>query len=182
MGSEMCIRDSNQLVLPWSAAVRPSALKMTAKELWDEVIRRSRIAAGGNVLTAPHPNAWTVSRATNWLVDNPIIGDDEVAFIRNTISHQISVAESAALQQPNVPPPAVSNSGGSNWIGKYPYLLLIHAIIDDKTSKVPTNVGFLFRVVKWQSKTGGHQQQWHHTFGIWLQKSRMTNCSHLQHQ
>ena len=42
-------------VLPWSAALRPSALKMTAKDLRDEVKRRSE-AAGDDALTAPRPS------------------------------------------------------------------------------------------------------------------------------
>ena len=79
-------------VLPWSAALRPSALKMTAKDLRDEVKRRSE-AAGDDALTAPRPKQWTVGKATEWLETNPIVADDEVAFIRHTIQHRINVAE-----------------------------------------------------------------------------------------
>ena len=121
-------------VLPWSAALRPTTLKMTAKELRAEVIRRS--VAAENILTAPRPSAWTVSRATEWLVANPIVAAAEVAFIRATIAHRIAVAERALLQQPTDGAPASSsNSGTGNWIGKYPFLRLIHAIIDDNDIK-----------------------------------------------
>ena len=123
-------------VLPWSAAARPTALKMTAKDLRKEVTRRT--VAAENVLHAPHPNAWTVVRATNWLVDNPIVAADEVAFIRRTISHRILVAERAGLQSAGgaLPVPAASsNVGTGNWIGKYPYLRLMHAIIDNPEIK-----------------------------------------------
>ena len=64
-------------VLPWSAALRPSALKMTAKDLRDEVKRRSE-AAGDDALTAPRPKQWTVGKATEWLEANPIAADDEM--------------------------------------------------------------------------------------------------------
>ncbi len=66
-----------------------------------------------------------------WLVANPIVAEGEVAFIRVTIVHQIAVAERAQLQ-PDAPsvPPAASTSGSCNWVGKYPFLRLIHAIVD----------------------------------------------------
>ena len=120
----------NPSVLPWSAAVRPTALKMTAKELRKEVTRRS--VAAENVLHAPRPGQWTVTRATNWLEENPIVAEADVAFIKSVIAHRISVAQHAGL----VPiPPASSTSGGGNWVGKYPHLRLIHTIIDDNDIK-----------------------------------------------
>ena len=121
-------------VLPWSAA-KPKTLKMGAKELRDEVMRRNVTAE--NVLHAPRPAQWPVKKATDWLVSNPIVAEDEVAFIRATISHRISVADRAALQAPDG-----SNSGGrgnasggGNWVGKNPHLRLIHTIIDNDNIK-----------------------------------------------
>ncbi len=67
----------NQSVLPWSAALRPTVLKMNANDLSGEVTRRN---------DAPRPGQWTVGKATEWLLNNPIV---------------------------------------------YPYLRLIHAIVDD---------------------------------------------------
>ena len=120
-------------VLPWSAALRPTTLKMTAKELRSEILRRC--VAAENVLSTPRPNQWTVARATEWLKNNPIVAVDEVAFIRATIAHRIAVAERAIAAQPDVSsdPPAASK--GSKWIGKLPHLRLIHAIIDDVNIK-----------------------------------------------
>ncbi len=73
------------LVLPWSAALCPSALKMTAKELRSEVLRRC--VAAENILNAPCPSQWTVTKALQWLVENPIIAEDDIDFIKRTISH-----------------------------------------------------------------------------------------------
>ena len=114
----------NPSVLPWSAALRPTALKMTAKDLRAEVTRRN--VAIENVLTAPRPGKWTVAKATEWLVANPIVAEAEVAFIRATIAHRISVAERAGSLQPS----GIGNMPSGNWIGKYPHLYLIHCIID----------------------------------------------------
>jgi hypothetical protein len=89
-----------------------------------------RSVAAANVLGAPRPGAWTVAKATEWLVANPIVAAAEVDFIKSTIAHRIAVAV-RIQQQPVAPtvPPAASR--GSNWVGKLPHLRLIHAIIDD---------------------------------------------------
>jgi hypothetical protein len=118
----------NPLVLPWSAALKPTALKMTAKDLRAKVIRPN--VAVENVLCAPPPKRWTVAKATEWLVANPIDAEVEVAFILATIAHQIAVAEHAGSLQPNEDNSGTNNVPSGNWIGKYPHLCLIHAIID----------------------------------------------------
>lgn len=119
-------------VLPWSAALKASSLKMTAKELRAEINRRSIAAENG-----PRPNQWSVPKATEWLMANPIVAVADVAFIRATIAHRISVAERSNIAQPgaiSAPPPAVM-SKGRPWVQKYPYLRLIHAVVDDNVIK-----------------------------------------------
>ena len=70
----------NLLVLPWSAALRPSALKMSAKELRSKVLRRC--VAAKNIINAPRPSQWTVTKAMQLLVDNPIVPEDDMDFIK----------------------------------------------------------------------------------------------------
>ena len=118
-------------VLPWSAAAPPSSLKLSAKELRCEVTRRC--VAAENVLNAPRPGQWPVKKSTEWLIGNPIVAEEEVAFIKKTILDRVSVSERAGLE--GVPSLPSSKSGGGNWVGKYPYLRLIHAIIDDNDIK-----------------------------------------------
>jgi len=113
----------NQSVLPWSAALRPNVLKMNANDLRGEVTWRN---------DAPRPGQWTVGKATEWLLNNPIVAPDEVAFILATIAHRISVAERANIVvQPVSTNAATAATKGSSWVGEYPYLCLIHAIVDD---------------------------------------------------
>ena len=50
----------NPVVLPWSAALWSTTLKMTANELRNKVVRRT--AAAENDLNAHHPKQWTVAR------------------------------------------------------------------------------------------------------------------------
>ena len=74
-----------------------------------------------------------MKKSTEWLIGNPIVAEEEVAFIKKTILDRVSVSERAGLE--GVPSLPSSKSGGGNWVGKYPYLRLIHAIIDDNDIK-----------------------------------------------
>ena len=62
----------NPSVLPWSAALRPSALKLTAKDLRAEVERHCEksCVVGFTPANAPRPNQWTISKATEWLIES----------------------------------------------------------------------------------------------------------------
>jgi hypothetical protein len=118
-------------VLPWSAALRPTALKMTSSELRAEVARRS---AGAEVV--PRPSQWKLVKLTDWLEKNPITCAGDIAFIRATIAHRISVAErSKSAQLDAVATRQEVANKGSKWYGKYPHLRLIHAVIDDEVIK-----------------------------------------------
>jgi len=168
-------------VLPWSAALRPSALKMTANDLRNEVKRH---CVAGNVPNAPRPNQWTVAKCTDWLEKNPIVADDEIAYIKNIIAHRISVAQEANL---NAPLPcsqstASSNVGTGNWIGKYPHLRLIHAIVDDNEIKT----AYLHRLVIPNGRMAIENRRTLEAiagmFGLWLLISGMTPSSSQRHQ
>ena len=77
-------------VLPWSSMGK-SSIKPSAVELGSEVLRRCMIDS--NILTAPRPKAWTIARSTEWLNEQPITGDDDIAFIKNMITERIRAAE-----------------------------------------------------------------------------------------
>lgn len=121
--------------LPWSAAERTSNIKLTAKDLRNEVERQS--LASGNCLKCPHPKAWKIPRATQWLDENPITDATEVAFIHSTIAVRIHVAERAVAKAPGPSTNGGINGSGSvgNWVGMYPNLWLLHSIIDDNDVK-----------------------------------------------
>ena len=120
----------NPSVLPWSAATKAATLKMTAKELRAEIIRRC--VAAENILNAPRPSAWPVPKATEWLEKNPITSVDDIAFIRATIAHRVAVAQRCGMgRQLGATSSDPSAASGNNWTGKYVHLRLIHAIVDD---------------------------------------------------
>jgi len=126
----------NPSVLPWSAATRKTAIKMTAGELREEVLRRS-VAAGNK--KHPRPSQWTVTTSINWLNENPIKNAEEVAFIMSAVSRRIEIAQRSLLEPAVVPGSTALSRGdggpGGSWMGKYPYLRLIHAVIDDNDIK-----------------------------------------------
>jgi hypothetical protein len=66
----------NPPILPWTGAFHPSALKMTAADLRNEV---KRCCTVGNVPNAPRPNQWTVAKCTEWLENNPIVANFKVS-------------------------------------------------------------------------------------------------------
>ena len=109
---------------------------MTAGELREEVLRR-RVAAGNQ--KHPRPSQWMATTAMNWLNENPIKNAQEVNFIMSTISRRIKIAQRASLEPVVGPWTTASRRGdggpGGSWIGKYPHLHLIHAVIDDNDIK-----------------------------------------------
>jgi len=62
------------------------------------------------------------------LAQNPITGENDIFFIERTIAkhtYLVEIAERVRAREQSVPV-----TTGSNWIGKYPMLRLIHALID----------------------------------------------------
>ena len=149
-------------VLPWSAALRPTALKMTSSELRAEVARRS---AGAEVV--PRPSQWKLVKLTDWLEKNPITCAGDIAFIRATIAHRISVAERSKSAQLDA---VATANKGSKWYGKYPHLRLIHAVIDDEVIKA----AYMRRLHEgWHWRIGGQPKQCSRMCGSWSQKNGM---------
>ena len=79
---------------------------------------------------APRPGAWKLDRLLKWLDDNPITAADDVAFLKATVEYKrqnaveafdAAKAEKELLER--------------NWTGKYPYLRLIHSIVDSDEIK-----------------------------------------------
>ena len=82
----------------------------------------------GDKSVTPRPSKWTTSRAREWLLQHPITGEEDIVFIKRTIAERANSAEDAARERAQEESALAAN--GSNWIGKYPMLRLIHALID----------------------------------------------------
>jgi hypothetical protein len=123
----------NPSALPWSTAKRPSAIKLLANELRKEVKRWTM--ESGNNLSGPHPKAWAIARATQWLDYNPIADAPEVSFIQSTIAECVAVAKRAVAEAPAVWGAGAGSGAVGYWVEKYPHLWLLHTIIDDNDIK-----------------------------------------------
>lgn len=108
---------------PWKS-IPKIEIKPTLDMLKEEVKRRHK--AFGLPKPEPRPAAWRSSKISKWLDDHPIDKEPDLDFLRKTIStcRQSSQRAQAYRQFER-------DAASSNWIGKYPYLRLIHCIVDD---------------------------------------------------
>jgi hypothetical protein len=91
---------------------------MTAKDLHAEV--NCRNVAIENVLNAPRPGEWTVPKAVEWLVANLLLP-----------LMKLNLSKTPERAAGSLQPIGIGNNvPTSNWTKKYPYLHLIHCIID----------------------------------------------------
>ncbi len=77
----------NYSAVPWKTPGKSSnSAKPTAAELQAKVLCCA--ALDSSILIPPHPKAWTITRAMEWLVEHPITGEDDISFIFRAIAVQ----------------------------------------------------------------------------------------------
>ena len=99
-----------------------SKWKPTTSDFIDEIKRRKEILG-----KKPKVNSQLkLSVALDWLVENPILGDDDKAFVLDKVVSFLKVSSEVAAGKP---------SGSQKWVGIVPYLRLIHCITDKDDAK-----------------------------------------------
>ncbi len=119
---------------PWkffkpAATVKPLAddYKQEIERRWNHYIKDS---PSGSVASAPRPKAWPMNRTLKYLDDNPIPAQDDVAFLKETVLlRRLQAYKTFDYQR------AEKEKLEKGWTGKYPFLRLIHCIIDDDEIK-----------------------------------------------
>ena len=111
---------------PWTSLGKVSTIKPNAAELRAEVLHC--ISLDNNILIHPHPKALTITQTKYWLSKHPITVEEDIASIKKIIAEQKNVAEMAMAEKASKTRDLLSSS--ANWIGKYPILHLIHALVD----------------------------------------------------
>ena len=124
--------------VPWRY-VKSATMKPVTADYRKEIERRSLLSYAKDQQSttisvlpwvAPRPGAWKLDRLLKWLDDNPITAADDVAFLKATVEYKrqnaveafdAAKAEKELLER--------------NWTGKYPYLRLIHSIVDSDEIK-----------------------------------------------
>ena len=118
---------------PW-LSMKVGLVKPTAKDYKDEIERRWKATTSVSPTKiqsmAPRPKQWLMPRVLEWLDANPVSDKFDVQFLQRRIEIQKGMVERAAkarkmaidlLEKP--------------WCGKYPYLRLIHALVDHDDCK-----------------------------------------------
>jgi hypothetical protein len=81
---------------------------------------------------APQPKGWNTEKIVGWLDTHPVNGGKDVDYLTRIVANRKALATQIAQQQDNA-----SNGGEKFWTGKYPYLCLIHCLVDnDKTKRL----------------------------------------------
>jgi hypothetical protein len=96
-------------------------IKPSVDFLREEVTRRSLIE--GSVQKIPKPKGWTFSKCLQFLVQHPITGADEIAFLKTKVQEILQVVNEASK--------ADDDDSGKKWVGQLPYLRLIHCLLED---------------------------------------------------
>ena len=78
----------------------------------------------------PHPKQWSLPKVLMWLSNNPITDYGVIAFLVKTINKWKQAAKNAMIDK-------ASEKGQleRNWLGRYPYLSLIHALVNNDDIK-----------------------------------------------
>ena len=158
-------------ILPWNSAGKSSIVKPNAIDLRAEVLHRTALS---DILIAPCPKAWTITRATEWLNEHPITGEDDIAFIKRTIAEHANAAEKAAAKKAQEARDL--KSSGANWIGKYAL------VVDHDEIKRGFHTCHNLPGGCMQSKIEILRRQEHHLFGSSLWISGTTHCSYQTQQ
>jgi len=100
-----------------------------------EIIRRHNHGVRlqrGRKSSVPRPKNWNVLKCQEWLTENPITTTADKEFLIDTVSIRKDTLEASAVE---IATNDAKLGGGGNWMGKLPYLRLIHAIIDNPEIK-----------------------------------------------
>jgi hypothetical protein len=89
--------------------------------LREEITRRSLIE--GSIQKIPKPKGWTFSKCLQFLVQHPITGADEIAFLKKKVQEVLQVVNEASKSD--------DEEYGKKWVGQLPNLRLIHCLLED---------------------------------------------------
>ena len=119
---------------PWKDIPRTS-IKPKLEHYKYEIIRRHNHGVRlqrGRKSSVPRPKNWNVLKCQEWLTENPITTTADKEFLIDTVSIRKDTLEASAVE---IATNDAKLGGGGNWMGKLPYLRLIHAIIDNPEIK-----------------------------------------------
>ena len=156
MSIGLCNEDGSALLdpdaRPWKT-MKKKSVKPCADDLSEEVLRRWHTFVSGDsseVERQPHPRNWDKKELMRWLEEYPISAAEDISFLRATVAERKTAAEDAtnksAAQIRKLQGDATTGTEAKsttddkknkhkNWTGRYPYLRLMHALVDNDEIK-----------------------------------------------
>ena len=127
-GLKVALMDLNDH--PLKLMKKKKDIKPSVDVLRAEVKRRSE--RDNTNPNKPKPNGWNGNKCIEWLNDNPIVNDDDVAFLFKKAKEVKNVVAAATKKKNslvgNSPP---DSEQGNKGFGSLPYLRLIHCLMED---------------------------------------------------
>ena len=112
-------------------SLKKKDIKPSLECLKEEVKRRSGLEVN-RAKNIPKPNGWSAPKCIEWLKDNPITTNDDVAFlyrkekeVKEIVANATQKAPAASANQ------SLDGEPGNKWFGPLPYLRLIHCLFED---------------------------------------------------
>ncbi len=98
---------------------------------------------------APRPRGWKLTKLHDWLCLHPIVASADNNFLAKVVFIWKNAYEKAAAEAEQDD----AKLGAGNWVGKYPFLRVLHAVIDNDASRVPSSAVQSFPLDVWLSRT-----------------------------
>ncbi len=80
---------------------------------------------------APRPKGWKLTKLHQWLSDHPIVAKADKDFLGKVVSIPKAPFDNAAAKIAEDD----AKLGAGKWVGKYPFLQVLHVVIDNEDSK-----------------------------------------------
>jgi ElaB/YqjD/DUF883 family membrane-anchored ribosome-binding protein len=128
--------DGNELLdiktEPWSK-LKTALVKPCNADYVEEIVRRHQEKKKTDpslASSAPQPKGWTEKKLLAWLDLHPIELPSDIAYLTGIVANRKGLVRNYIEQQPD------SGTGESrNWKGKFPFLRLIHCLVDNDEIK-----------------------------------------------
>lgn len=120
-------------VEPW-ASMKITTVKPTAKEYKEEIERRWQISVGAAGIKQqkgkPRPKQWLMPKLLEWLDENPISDSADIGYLSRKVAEHKVIAEEAVTMKK-----ISEDLLEKQWTGRWPYLRMIHALVDHDDAK-----------------------------------------------
>jgi hypothetical protein len=115
---------------PWRE-IKRAQINPSSDHYFAEITRRhTHLTRLGRKIPRPRAKGWSIPNKQKWLVDNPIVSNADKKYLVGIVN-----IRKAAMEASNAETAEIDAQMLGNWVGKNPYLRLIHSIVDNDDIK-----------------------------------------------